>query len=433
MVNMSLGRRVLDSLDDSTNDQKTVVEVTRMELSKALYMVPNLPSDKEQQSRKERISQFVLGTDRGRAILVGGIIFGLLLLGTFAMMICEGWTFVEGLYFSTYALLTVGHGDFVPDTNAGIWFTDFWLPFNVFFVALYLGSVTHIFVTLHNLNSKRIERKMHAAATSQSIIQDEEDLSQEQQDEVPPLRRTSIRQNSIQRIRQNSIQAPLFQHGTPILSARDLLRQLHDPKPSGQKLSPLLMDEPSGKTGTDIVFSDKYQAMMQIDSNDDTFALRLAVLERVAHVVCAQLMDFKSELELDGDTLKVTAHSLKDWMSDWRIPRRARASYREILIETLLFVGEKQIFDRAVGAVFDLTVVEFIELFSPFVFALGDQDEMNEWLSSTEDLAKERLPCGLEGDLESSKKALDENRRFVKSTVENCFLVNPGNAVRTKL
>jgi hypothetical protein len=419
----SRGQAVLARLIDPNDDKKTVRDAMRMELLKGVQMIHNLGSQEKSESRGERLSNFLFGTDRGRAIVVACILITLLLLGTFATMICEGWTFVEGFYFASYGLLTVGHGDVVPVTNAGIWFVDFWIPFSVLFVTLYLGSVSHIFVRAHNWNADRIERMMRDAA---KLAPAPGDGAERNHGADNPQRRT--------RIRQNSAQKPFDHDGVKIVTVRDLLRKIHQPKPSDANTVPLAMHGPAGGDGATVVFSPYYQSLMQNANTDDDFVIRLRVLDRVARIVSAQLLVFDSSLEVDGESLRITVDSLKDWTTVWKIPRQARASYREIAFEALLFVGEQQIFDHGVGAFFDLTIVEFLELFSPFVFALEGTQTMQDWLKITDEIARERLPCGME-DFEQDAEMMQpkEPRRVVKNTIENFFPVNPGNAIRIKI
>lgn len=84
----------------------------------------------------------------------------LLLVGAIGMVLLEGWTFIEALYFATFAMTTVGYGDITPTSNAGTWFVVFWLPFNVSFLALYLGTVAHYYVRVSQWNEKRIEQQL---------------------------------------------------------------------------------------------------------------------------------------------------------------------------------------------------------------------------------------------------------------------------------
>ncbi len=59
---------------------------------------------------------------------------GLLLVGMFFYHRVEDWTLFEAFYFSGLTLITVGHGDFAPQTGAGRAFT-------IFYVLVGLGIV----------------------------------------------------------------------------------------------------------------------------------------------------------------------------------------------------------------------------------------------------------------------------------------------------
>lgn len=84
----------------------------------------------------------------------------LICLGALVIGSIEGWGLVQSFYFSVVSLTTVGYGDFYPDKTASRWFCILWLPFSVFFVSLYLGSVASFYIELSAKNVKRIERKL---------------------------------------------------------------------------------------------------------------------------------------------------------------------------------------------------------------------------------------------------------------------------------
>ena len=69
------------------------------------------------------------------------LIFALLVFGTFAYNIIEGWTYVDSLYFTAMTVTTVGYGDLVPSTDASKLFT-------VFFSLTGISIVLVIMVTI---------------------------------------------------------------------------------------------------------------------------------------------------------------------------------------------------------------------------------------------------------------------------------------------
>lgn len=110
----------------------------------------------------------------GKALLIPCYLLALLLTGTFVMMALEGWSFVEALYFSTFAMTTVGYGDLAPTKQSSTWFVIFWLPFNVSFLAAYLGTVAHYYVQLHEWNARRIELRLKEEHRKKMLDQNQE-------------------------------------------------------------------------------------------------------------------------------------------------------------------------------------------------------------------------------------------------------------------
>lgn len=434
----------------ANEESKRARDVMRMELSKALKVIPGSSPTARRVTKKDMAFNFLLATEKGRAICVACVLLTLWLMGAIGTMITEDWDIFQGLYFSTYALLTVGHGDLVPQTEAGTWFIVVWLPFNIMFVSLYLGTVAHLFVVLSNKRTIRIE---------QQIRKDAELAKRKAKSGAPPIglhptpepqeETDSVRKNKIQRrqmIKQNSRTHMFSSNGTEIVHARDLLNNLHQWQPRRDPSDPHIPLSDGSMTfttaqagemddGSCVDIGSRYHSLLKSAMSDEGFGLRLSVLDRVARIISAQLNDFESALEVDGSNLRVSADSLKDWITEWKIPQRARRVYREMTFECLLFVGEKQHFDSGVGAFFNLSVIEFIELFSPFVFALKHREAMEEWLASTHDLAGTRLPLGFEDQRQLGVDAAvsPRDRFFVKNSIENYFPVNPGNVVRMQL
>ena len=57
-------------------------------------------------------------------------------IGTITYHFLEGWSWLDSLYFSVITLITIGYGDFSPQTDLGKMFT---LVYIVIAVALILG------------------------------------------------------------------------------------------------------------------------------------------------------------------------------------------------------------------------------------------------------------------------------------------------------
>ena len=416
------GKRTLARLNqDVDSPEMTVRDAMRIELSKSLRLVGNL-SRTEEETVGAKMKKFLLGTDPGRALCTVSILIFLLLIGAMVTMLTEGWTFLDALYFSTYAMLTVGHGDLVPSTNAGIWFVNFWLAFNVLFVTLFLGSVAYLIANISNRNVARIEKNLrvkynlaavetstHEAVSGRQFIRNEEKLAK-------CLRTTP-----------NSVRVELV---SDRLTMGDLLKKLHEPTTSSTSNSETVV------VGSSTTLPMICRELLCDKNTGEIFKLRLLVLDRVARITSAFLVDFNGLFEIKVGTIQLTVESLEDWISEWKIPRRARKAYRTIIFECMLLVGEKELVERGVAALFDLSILEFVELFSAFVFLLEDNESMEEWLAATADKANDTLSTELGDDncnqLDYSSVTIRDRRR-PKNTIENYFLCNPGNAVRLKL
>jgi len=428
------GRSILTNLLRNQGNPKTVRDAMRQELLKSLQLMP-VTEGCEWSFTRSKLYNFFFKTPLGRKVFVGGAMILLMAIGIVAMMIIEGWSFMKSLYFVTYALLTVGHGDVVPQTDAGLWFLDAWLPFNVLFVALYLGSVAHIYVQCRQKFVNRVETKMRDALLSDIRLAASNADSETKEKPAGTMRRRRIELNSKGRL--------FGYRGMEIVTARDLLQQLDETWSEGGSRNSSSANR-SNEGGTDDKSNSdsldtpaKYQSMLRSThkSIHDQFILRLTVMDRLARVVSCQLKDFHAGLEIDGNNVLVTVESLKDWASEWKVPHGAGSIYREITFEALLLVGEKDVIHRGFSAFLDLNVTEFIELFSPFVFALQDPESMMGWLASTENLAVNRLPTALE-DINNDNvptQPQQENRRFLRNTVPNYFPLNPGNAGRSMI
>ena len=79
-------------------------------------------------------------------------LLGVLLIGgAFLFSHLEGWTWIQGFYFSTMTVTTVGYGDFVPGTDPGRLVASIYalvtIPF-VFFCIGIMGEV--VFAHYHD-------------------------------------------------------------------------------------------------------------------------------------------------------------------------------------------------------------------------------------------------------------------------------------------
>ncbi len=68
-----------------------------------------------------------------------------LLLGTLAYRILEGWPWLDCIYFCVITLSTVGYGDFAPVTPAGKAFTILYIIIGIGIILTFINTLYHHF------------------------------------------------------------------------------------------------------------------------------------------------------------------------------------------------------------------------------------------------------------------------------------------------
>lgn len=70
------------------------------------------------------------------------LFFVVILLGSFAYYVVEGWSYLDSIYFVVITATTIGYGDLVPQTVAGKIFTMFFSFFGIAMVFYAVSIIT---------------------------------------------------------------------------------------------------------------------------------------------------------------------------------------------------------------------------------------------------------------------------------------------------
>lgn len=415
------------------------------------------------------IQHFIKEYPYGQLVVVMVPFWLLICLGAMVVGSIQQWTFVESMYFSVVSLTTVGFGDFYPNKPASTWFCILWLPFSVFFVSLYLGSIASFYIGMSDRNVRRIERKlrkrMHHIKTWQEKEREEArirgvsggfgfDVDGDGGVEVDggegpshlktPKKKaqrsgfTSVNTGSPDSHSQTSLISPktsqtrrddiLINSGSMVgRKSGETMKTMHD------VIHAIKLNISSGKrtvmnTGSNVLQEDHDAASSVGGTNDllnvhstihyntgrgiakkPTFALRVLVQERLAHIISHEVAGYQSKVEIKNNTLSVTIDSLKVTCEKWFVPKRATRAFRGVAFELLYFVGERQLIIRGAKAIFDLRPAEMQGIFGPVLAAMGDADTMEAWLNRTQTMAETEL-LSKNSDVDFKLNLVDDRR-----------------------
>ncbi|XP_053161253.1 potassium channel subfamily K member 5 isoform X2 [Hemicordylus capensis] len=97
------------------------------------------------------------------------IIWGVLVhlvLPPFVFMVTEGWSYIEGLYFSFITITTIGFGDFVAGVNPNgeyhslyRYFVELWIYLGLAWLSLFVNWKVSMFVEVHKAIKKRRKKR----------------------------------------------------------------------------------------------------------------------------------------------------------------------------------------------------------------------------------------------------------------------------------
>lgn len=85
---------------------------------------------------------------RRERVIVLLVVSGFVALsGAVAMMLLEGWAFIDALYFAVVSMATVGYGDLAPVTVAGKLFTMGFLVVGIGIFVLTVGAIAEAIIS----------------------------------------------------------------------------------------------------------------------------------------------------------------------------------------------------------------------------------------------------------------------------------------------
>ncbi|MGH0171000.1 UNVERIFIED_CONTAM: hypothetical protein FKN15_059782 [Acipenser sinensis] len=130
---------------------------------KKTQILKDYPCLKKQDLEKilERKAQF---TCTAIFVIWGGLVH--LVIPPFVFMVTEGWSYIEGLYFSFVTISTIGFGDLVAgvDPNADYhvlyrYFVELWIYLGLAWLSLFINWKVSMFVEVHKALKKRRKRR----------------------------------------------------------------------------------------------------------------------------------------------------------------------------------------------------------------------------------------------------------------------------------
>lgn len=109
-----------------------------------------------------------------------------LLIPPFVFMTVEGWTYLEGIYFSFITLTTVGFGDYVAGVNADIEyprlyrvFAELWIYMGLAWLSLFFSWNVHMVVKAHKvLKKKRRHRHRHLSDEKPPSVEEKQEAEE---------------------------------------------------------------------------------------------------------------------------------------------------------------------------------------------------------------------------------------------------------------
>jgi len=391
-------------------------------------------------------------TKSGRVLSVGLPFLGNIFLGAMVVGSIEGWSPLESIYWSIVTLTTVGYGDYVPTKNSSVWFcTLFFIPSSLFFLSFLLAHVAKTYIRHHAIQVTRLERNMRRKNERRRMEAEREEkakrsleatnsggenpssgdrptlpaspgdspgaedveggfttvisYTEDEHLDNSPTKSSGLfgDQAGILDEHEHNNNDPLSPESSPALRYRANVIRNKDtaPDPGGNRAVSFAealcsLNQPASRSltpggGGEV---DEFANENQVVVNKPSLEVRLRVQARLARIIAEEVAGYQTGVIIKGSTVSLTVGSLRDTADKWRIPPQAWKAFRAVSFRSLLFVGERDLISDGGDALLRLNVVEFHQIFSPMLAAMGDGSSMEAWLAATDVLADVELRGG---------------------------------------
>jgi len=395
-------------------------------------------------------------TKTGRFLAVVLPFLGMIFLGAIVVGTIEEWSPLESIYWSIVTLTTVGYGDYVPTKNSSVWFcTLFFIPSALFFLSFFLAHVAKAYIRLHAIHVTRLERKMRRESERRRMEAERDEKARRIEEAAAAIENAAKSSKEGQGSIAIPTKATYSPGGTKIANEdveegfATIISYAEDqdlsPRGSPTKSSGLFGDEagnfdpdhnnddpdsspaqryrenvirnkdaaPDPHSNRAVTFAEAHQSLnrhsssstkldefanesqqQQSTTNKPSLDVRLRVQARLARIIAEEVAGYQTGVIIKGSTVSLTIGSLRDTSEKWKIPPQAWKAFRAVAFRSLLFVGERELISDGGDALLRLNVVEFHQIFSPMLAAMGDGSSMENWLAATDILADVELRGG---------------------------------------
>lgn len=310
----------------------------------------------------EAIQKYHRGSETGRAVVEGTFLFTMLFIAPIPITFFEDWSYIRALYFGTFVMTTVGYGDVVPTSSAGIWYTIFWIPFNVAFVCILMGNVARYYLFAGN----HYIQKMYGAAVAEK------------------------KKNRMKRgaTTTNAVDEEIF----AAITASDVLSlvQAEFDLPHDLKENPQAEAEEEEQ---DVEENGLGVARVRVLQPGHREALSLATFSlassRLVLLVGYHMAGTSFDFSLRGKDSYVKIPKLDEAVSSWFIPSATRPLLALVSYELLLLVGQRKLAIDGPQVILQIPAEKLYRILAPAIAAFGNTDTIHAWLAWTVKLEHE--------------------------------------------